>query len=84
MDILPGGAEFGCVPIERGYDALDLSRGEAVIATQTDWTGWAVQIKGGVTLGCDDVNVRRPMVVRVDDYAQVPNSQGGRHRRRIA
>ena len=70
--------------IERGCDALEPARGEAVIAMQTDRAAWAVQIEGGVTLGCDDVNVRRPVVVRVDDYAQVPNSQGGRHGRRIA
>ena len=30
------------------------------------------------------MNVRRQMVVRVDDCAQVPNSQDGWHRKRVA
>jgi len=35
-------------------------------------------------LWTDDMNVCWPVVIRVDDYSKVANSQDGRHRRRIA
>ena len=64
-------------------DAVEFASAKAVVPAQTHRTDRTIQIEDGETLGTDDVNVCRPMVVRVNDYAQVPNSQDGWHRRRI-
>ena len=65
-------------------DADDLAGGEAVVLAQTDRSFGAVQIEERFMLGADDVNVCWPVVVRVDDYSKVANSQDGWHSRRIA
>jgi len=65
-------------------DSFEFARREALVLPETDRTGWAVQIKDRFVFWTLNVDVFRPMIVQVDDYAQVPNSQEGRHRRRVA
>jgi len=72
------------VLVQYAGDSLEFAGCEAVIPAQTDRAVGAIQIKRRVMLGADNMHVCRPMVVRINDYAQVPNSQVGRHRRRIA
>jgi hypothetical protein len=47
-------------------------------------TGGTVQIEDRFRPWTDDVYVCWPVVVRVDDYPKVANSQDGRHKRIIA
>jgi hypothetical protein len=57
---------------------------KAVILAKPDRTCRAVQIEDGFRPRTNDMNVCWPVVVRVDHYSKVANSQDGRHRRRIA
>jgi hypothetical protein len=70
--------------VEDRSDAVELANGKAVVLAKANWTFRAVQIEDGFRPRTDDVNVCWPVVVRVDDYSKVANSQDGRHRRRIA
>jgi len=65
-------------------DAIQLANGKAVVLAKTDRTCRTVEIKDRLGSRTDDVNVCWPMVVRVDDYSKIANSQDGRYRRRIA
>jgi hypothetical protein len=51
-----------------------------IVLAQADWALRAVQIEKRLMLCSDDVNMCWPMVIRVDDYAKVANSQDGRHK----
>jgi hypothetical protein len=84
MYLFPHSAQLHDVFVQDQFDAAELARGEAVVLTQVNRAFRAVQIEERFMLGADDVNVCGPVVVRVDDYSKVANSQDGRHGRRIA
>jgi hypothetical protein len=59
------------------FDAVELTSGEAVVLAQVNRSFRAVQIEERFMLWADDVNVCGPVVVRVDDYSKIANSQDG-------
>jgi hypothetical protein len=70
--------------VQDHFDAVELASGEAIVLTKPDRTCRTAQIEDRFRPRTDDVNVCWPVVIRVDDYSKVANSQDGRHRRRIA
>ena len=70
--------------VQNPFDAVELAIGEAIVLAKAHWTFRTVQIEDRFRPGTDDMNVCWPVVVGVDDYSKVANSQDGRHRRRIA
>jgi len=84
MNPPPGSAEFRDVRVKGNCDPSQLTLRKAFALPQTDRPFWAVKIEDCPRATADDVNVLRLVVVEVDDNAQVPNSQQGRHAERIA
>jgi hypothetical protein len=72
------------VLVQGQFDAIQFASGKTVVLAKADRTSRTVQIEDSFRPGTDDVNVCWPVVVRVDDYSKVTNSQDGRHGRRIA
>jgi hypothetical protein len=70
--------------VQDHFDAVQLASGKSVVLAKPDRTCRTVQIEDSFRPRTDDVNVCWPVVVRVDDYPKVANSQDGRRRRRIA
>jgi hypothetical protein len=71
------------VLVQDQFDAIEFASGKTVVLAKPNWTCRTVQIEDGFRPRTYDVNVCWPVVVRVDDYSKVANSQNGRHRRRI-
>jgi hypothetical protein len=72
------------VLIQKQFDTLELAPGKTVVLAKPDWTFRTVQVEDRLWPRPDDVDMCRPVVVGVDNYSKVANSQDGRHRRRIA
>jgi hypothetical protein len=70
--------------VQNQFDTVELSSGETIVFTKANWTFRTVQIEDRFRPRTNDMNVCWPVVVGVDDYSKVANSQDGRHRRRIA
>lgn len=69
--------------VQDQLDAVQLTVGKAIVLAKAYRTCGAVQIEDGLWPWTDDVNVCWPMIVGINDGSQIPNSQDGRHRRRI-
>jgi len=72
------------VPVQNLGDTIEFANGKTIVLAQANRSCRAVQIKDRGRSRTDDVNVCWPVVVRVDDYSKIANSQDGRHRKRIA
>lgn len=57
---------------------------EAKVLSQTCWPCRTVQFKDGLMPVPNDMNVRRPMVIRVDGNAKTWQPQDSRHRKSVA
>jgi len=63
---------------------VDLVLRETDILPQTRHSIWAIQVDDGFMPLPNNVYVRRRMIVRVDYDAQTPQSQDGRHGKRVS
>jgi hypothetical protein len=78
MYFLPCLAKFGQVIPKFRVNALCLVFRETRLP-QTQWAIRTIQIEDGSMPLADDVNMRRQVVVGVDDDSQAPQSQDGWH-----
>lgn len=62
-----------------GFDPRQFARLETDRFAQGWWTGRTVQIENGFAVAADDVNVRRPVIVRIAHHASGGESVDGRH-----
>jgi hypothetical protein len=64
-------------------NAVESAVCETVVLAQADRDYWTVEIKNRFILPASDVNRCRAMIISIDDYAKIANSQYGRHRNSI-
>jgi len=79
MDSAPGRAQGGDVLGQLGFDLRQFARLETDRFAQGGRTGRIVQIENGFAVAADDVNVRWPVIVRIDHHAIGGESVDGRH-----
>jgi hypothetical protein len=64
-------------------DAVELAVRETVVLAQADRAYRTVEMENRFILRASDVNMCRAMIIPIDDYAKIANSQYGRHRSSI-
>jgi hypothetical protein len=79
MDGAPLFAEFPQILGQELRDFPEIRRREAKILPQVWRAVRAVQVKNCLMLGADYMNVRRPMIIGVDDHPEAINAQDRDH-----
>jgi hypothetical protein len=80
MDFLPTRAQFDQMLSHLPLNRLQFVQGETIVLAQRHRTVRAIQEEQGLASIPDDVNVRRPMMVRVNDKPQLTDPKSSRHR----
>ncbi len=65
-------------------DSFEFADRETFTLPKAHRASQAIQIKDSFMLRTLYVDMFRPVIVRIDDYAKIAKSQDGWHRRRIA
>jgi hypothetical protein len=81
MDSLPFAAQR-CQTGDQGvFDATDLPEPEPIVFSQFHRSIRTVQVEYGLAALANDMDMGRPMIVRVDHGALCANAQNRRHRK---
>jgi hypothetical protein len=72
------------VLVQDFFHTVELAQGKAIVLSQAGRASWTVQVEDRCMFWANDVNMGWPVIVRVDDYTKIANSQNGRHGTRIA
>jgi hypothetical protein len=83
MYFLPCLAEFSDAIQQLRLNVVQLAVGKTEICPQTQGASRTIQVENGAVPLPDDVDVRRPMIVGVDNNAQTPQSQDSWHGSRV-
>jgi hypothetical protein len=72
-------AERGQFVIQRVFDASQIRELEAITLPQFRWALWAIQHKYGFATRTPYVDMRGPMIIRVNHCAQAGKAKDGGH-----
>src|ERR1700687_6098989 len=79
MDSFPLAAQRRQIGNQSFLDAADLLGTEPIILPQFRWSFRIVQVKYGLTALANHMDMRGPMIVRVDHNAPCANAKDRRH-----
>jgi hypothetical protein len=83
MYFLPCHAKFSDVVQQLYLNVAQLAVSKTEIHAQAQRASRTIQVENGAVPLPDNVNVRRPMIVWVDNDSRAPQSQDGRHERSV-
>src|SRR5713226_1588586 len=84
MDRSPFDAQAHERPLRRSLDPVHLMQAEPVVLAELWRPAWAIQKEHRFAVRSSDVNMRRAMIVWINDHAQAIEPMNGRHRLNVS
>ena len=84
MKLLPCPAQFFRAVRQDAKDVPDLTPRESIVFPEIRRSGWTVQMEDRLATTPNGVDVRRPMIIRIDHNPQPVKSENRRHKSILA